>query len=207
VSKPIIVGRSSSHFTRVVRIFAHECELSYDLQVVAGLMDTSPQAFGGNPGLKLPNLLVDGDVVFGALNSSKVVAELGHARPRIVWPEQVSTRLAANAQEVLAQAMTTEVIWLMSNAAGAGESSYANKLKASLAGALNWLDVHLERVIDELPVRDASYLEVCLFCLAEHVEFRQVMSLEGLPALMQFRRQWAQRDSSQLTSFRFDAVA
>lgn len=181
--------------------------MSYELQVVVGLMDTSPETFGGNPGLKLPNLLVDGDVVFGALGSSKAVAELGHARPRIVWPEQVSTRLVANAYEVVAQAMATEVIWLMSNAAGAGESSYANKLKVSLAGALSWLDARLASVLDELPVRDVSYFEVCLFCLAEHVEFRQVMSLEGLPALKQFREQWAQRDSSRLTPFRFDAVA
>lgn len=169
-------------------------------------MDTSPETFGGNPGLKLPNLIVDGAVVFGALNSSRVVAELGNARPRVVWPEQVTTRLAANAQELVAQAMTTEVTWLMSNAAGVGESRYAAKLQASLVGTLSWLDSHVGRVLDELPTRDASYLEVCLFCLTEHLEFRQVTSLDGLPALARFRNDWAQRNSSKLTPFRFDAT-
>ena len=41
--KPVIIGRSSSHFTRVARIFAAEMRVDYAFRVVADL--TGSRAF------------------------------------------------------------------------------------------------------------------------------------------------------------------
>ncbi len=199
-----IVGRSSSHFTRVVRLFAHEFEVPYVLQVVPDLMAATPEAYGGNPGLKVPNLITDEGVVFGALNSCRTISELSTKPRRVVWPEHVRTPLAANAQELILQAMATEVTWVLSAAAGAGESSYASKLRVALLQILAWLDAHVCDALTELPQRDFSYLEFCLFCLMEHLEFREVLPIDPYPSLGRIRTEWAQRASACVTRFHFD---
>ena len=61
-ARPVIIGRSSSHFTRVARIFAAELEVDCDFQVVRDLMSMNPLDYGNNPALRLPALRErDGD--------------------------------------------------------------------------------------------------------------------------------------------------
>lgn len=199
---PCIVGRSSSHFTRVVRLFAHELGVACDFRVVPDLYATDAERYGGNPGLKLPNLVTADGVVFGALNSCRRLARLATTSPRIVWPEQATSLVAANAQELTLQAMATEVTWvLLQNDV---ESVYVRKLMRALLGMLEWLDAHVAQARSELPACDLSYFEAALFCLVEHLEFRNVMPLAPYPRLRAFAEQWGQRPSALATPFRFD---
>lgn len=204
MSEVCVVGRSSSHFTRVVRLFAHEFEVPYVLQVVPNLMVVAADAYAGNPALKVPNLITDSGVAFGALNSCRKISDLSSRSRRVVWPEHVRTQLAANAQELVFQAMSTEVTWILSVASGAGDSSYASKLRVALERVLQWLETHVLEVLDELPPRDWSYLEVCVFCLIEHLEFRSVLPIEPYPLLRRFQTEWAQRASARATLYHFD---
>jgi glutathione S-transferase len=199
-----VVGRSSSHFTRVVRIFAEELAVPYQLQVVPSLMSAEADRYGGNPALRVPNLLVPGQPpAFGCLNSCRTLAELSTRSLRVLWPEALTRPCARNAQELTLQGMSTEVSLIMT--AGGEAPAYAVKLRTALEGMLLWLDEHVERAIDDLPPRDLSFFEVALFCLIEHLPFRNVLALEPYANLRSFRDRFGARASAVATPFRFDA--
>lgn len=203
-ARPRIVGRSSSHFTRVLRIFAEECGVAYDFQVVSSLLATDPADYGGNPGLRLPNLVIPEGTVFGSLPGCRLLSTRCEAPPKMVWPEETPAFLAANALELTVQAMSTEVALIMVTQTDGGASRYADKLRAALVGMIGWLEQHLSDALRTLPERDLSYLELSLFCLIEHLEFRDVMSLAPYRSLADFRARFAQRPSALATPFEFD---
>ena len=59
----VVLGRSSSHYTRVVRMLAHELDVPYALDPIHDLLSEDPATFGGNPALKLPAVRV-GDTLW-----------------------------------------------------------------------------------------------------------------------------------------------
>jgi hypothetical protein len=122
----------------------------------------------------------------------------------MIWPEATPAPLAANALELAVQAMSTEVSWIMLASTGGEACGYAGKLRSALQGMLGWLEQNVEPALAALPERDLSYLELSLFCLLEHLEFRQVLALEPYPRLGAFRVRFAQRPSALATPFQFD---
>jgi hypothetical protein len=79
-------------------------------------------------------------------------------------------------------------------------------MRTSLLGSLAWLETHANDALAQLPSnRDLSYLEVTLFCLVTHLEFRRVAPTESYSALNAFCRDFAERPSARATAFRFDA--
>lgn len=199
-----IVGRSSSHFTRIVRIFAEELAVPYRLQVVPSLMSAEADLYGGNPGLRVPSLIVPGQpTAFGCINGCRTLAELSPRSLRVLWPEALTRPITRNAQELTLQSMSTEVSLIMTTEGAA--SAYAIKLRTALEGMLLWLDEHVERALAELPARDVSFFEVALFCLIEHLPFRNVLSLEPYAHLRSFRDRFGARASAVATPFRFDS--
>ena len=199
-----LIGRSSSHFTRVVRLFAEECGAPYELRVVPSLLADDAAAYGGNPGLRLPNLITPQGTVFGSLGSCRALAQHATRPLRMIWPEATPAPLAANALEIAVQAMSSEVSWIMLTGTGGEGSGYAGKLSRALAGMLAWLEANVDEALAALPERDLSYLELSLFCLLEHLEFRKVLPLAPYARLLAFRQGFAQRPSAQATPFRFD---
>lgn len=205
LDRPRLFGRSSSHFTRVVRLFAEECSAPYELVVVPSLLADEAAAYGGNPGLRLPNLLTREGPVFGSLGSCRALARTATRPLRMIWPEATPAPLAANALELTVQAMSTEVSWIMLTSTGGEGNGYAGKLRTALEGMLGWLEREVEPALAALPERELSYLELSLFCLIEHLEFRKVSSLAPYPRLSAFRERFGLRPAAQATSFRFDA--
>lgn len=205
-----LVGRSSSHFTRVARMFAHELGVPLELLVVHDLMSHDATTFHGNPALKIPTLLVGASVVFGTDNiCRKLVEHAGRTGdPRIVLSEHVTDDVARNAQELIWQAMALQVqvrvgIELAKLPA---DNQFFTKATASLSGALVWLDQHVEDVIEHLPrPRAVSVLEVTLFCLLEHLAFRPTVPLGPFPTLRAFAAAFAARESAGSTTFHFDS--
>lgn len=203
----VIFGRSSSHFTRVVRIFAEELHVPYSLEVVRDLLSTTSADYGGNPALKIPSLKTSTGVWFGALNVCRELVRQSQRRARIVWPEDLATPLLANVQELAMHAMSAEVGLIMHKVAG-GDASSADqqKLTKGLLQTMTWLESNAERALDQLPPeRDLSYLEVTLFCLIEHLEFRKVLPTSDYAALGRFAARFGERASARRTSYRFDA--
>jgi glutathione S-transferase len=206
LAKPAIIGRSSSHFTRVTRIFAAEMRVDYSFQVVRDLMSCDPGDYGGNPALRLPALQTTRGVWFGALNICRELSRQSSYRPRAVWPEDLDEPLLANAQELVVQAMSTEVTLIMAKLSGVGDgNAHHVKMRKSLVNTMSWLESNARRALDALPSdRDLSYLEVTLFCLVTHLEFRDVLPISSYPDLSKFCQHFAGRASAGETTYRFD---
>jgi glutathione S-transferase len=206
-AKPRIVGRSSSHFTRVTRIFASELGVEYQLSVVHDLSSLRPPDYAGNPALKVPILETADGAWFGALNICRELTRLSKRDLRVVWPEALLQPLLANAQELTVHAMATEVVLIMSAADEAGVPSAGQvKARASLVNAMTWLDANIGKVLAGLPAdRDLSYLEVALYCLVTHLEFRHVLPTAEYKELLAFCGRFSERESARETHFRFDA--
>jgi glutathione S-transferase len=201
-----LFGRSSSHFTRVVRVFAAELGVQYQLCVVHDLLSLDPADYGHNPALKLPVLQQSGASWFGALNICRVLARAAERDARLVWPEDATVPLLVNAQELVLQGMATDVTLVMSKVGGAGAASeHRSKLTTSLSNVLAWLETNVEAVLAGLPAeRSLSYLEVTLFCFVTHLAFREIAPLEPYPKLRAFAERYGERASARSTSYRFD---
>lgn len=203
---PRITGRSSSHFTRLVRVFAQELEVACEFAPVYDLASLDARDYAGNPALKLPVLTKDGATVFGAENICRVLAQSAPAQRRIVWPEDVRDLQARNAQELVWHAMQAQVQLGFGTQVAQlpADSIYFAKAAAGLRNALQWLDERLLPVIATLPPRDLSMLEASLFCLVEHLAFRVTVPLAPYRHLAAFAREFGERASARNTAYRFD---
>lgn len=208
-SRLTIVGRSSSHFTRITRIFAAEAGVDYAFRPLLDIMSLDPVNYSGNPALKLPVLETPEGNWFGSLNICRELVRRSQARPRIAWPEDLEQPHLANAQELALHAMATEVSLIMAKMTGQAEGgAHAEKMRRSLENVLAWLDTNLDAVLAALPgERDLSYLEASLYCLVSHLEFREVVSTAPYAALRRFRDQFATRPSAAGTRYAFDKPA
>lgn len=206
---PTLIGRSSSSFTRITRVFAAELGVAYGFRVVPDLTSLEAADYGGHPALKLPALEAPEGTWFGSLNICRALARRTPAR-RIVWPEALIEPITANAQELTLSAMSTEVTLIMSSLGGEAEgpramSPHTAKMQKSLVDTLAWLDSHVERVLAALPAeRELSYLEVALFCLVTHLLFRSVVPVDPYPRLRTFIQRFDERPSAEQTAYRFD---
>lgn len=209
-----IIGRSSSHFTRVPLIFARELGVSVELVPIFDMTSVDSEVYGGNPALKLPTMRRAGSSVFGAENICRALADLSDAtrrdatpKLRIVWPEELREDVARNAQELVWHGMAAQVQLVVGTMLGrlpAGDF-YSSKGRAGFEGALRWLDENLADVLVALPSpRDVSLFEVTLFCLMEHIAFRGTLSAAPYTSLLRFTERFATRPSAQRTAYAVD---
>lgn len=206
-----LTGRSSSHFTRVAVMFAHELPVAFDFEVVRDLTSLEPETYGGHPALKIPTLHVGDSSLFGTENICRRLTEIaGRARdPHVVLSEHLTGDVARCAQELVWHAMAAQVQLLVRAAANLpSDDLFFAKVRAGMEGALAWLETHVEEALAELPSpRDVSLLEVTLFCLVEHVAFRPIVPLAGYPKLQAFAAAYGTRVPARRTGFRLDAGA
>jgi glutathione S-transferase len=206
-AEPIqLIGRSSSVFTRVARMFASEFGVPYGFRIVPSLLSTDPADYGQNPLLRLPVLESPAGTWFGSLNICRELARRSTSGRRCIWPEGLELPLLANAQELTLVGMSTEVTLIMNQLGGVpGDTAHVAKLRTSLTGALGWLDARVPALFDALPAeRDVSFLEVSLFCFVTHLAFRQVLPLDAFARLVGFCEEYGERRSAQGTPYRFD---
>lgn len=205
-----IVGRSSSHFTRVPVIFAHELGVPFELVPINDMTSTDSAVYADNPALKMPTLRTESSLVFGAENICRTLADLASTRLHVVWPEQVREDVARNAQELVWHGMAAEVQLVFGTIIGKlpADNIYFAKSRDGFKGALRWLDDNLARALRALPSpRDLSLFEVTLFCLMDHISFRGTLPVQPYPTLMQFTADFAARPSAQRTQYRYDNPA
>jgi glutathione S-transferase len=201
-----IIGRRSSVFTRLPLLFAEELGVAVEVVPIADMMQLGPEAYAGNPALKLPILRRGDEVLFGAQNICRAVAESSRGHKRVLWPEALTDTLSRNAQELVWHLMTAQVQLVMGTVVNQlpADNGYFMKARAGMQGSLGWLDENLVRCLAVLPRADLSLFEVSLFCLVEHLVFRPTMPLEPYPALREFVAGWGTRDSARATAYRFD---
>lgn len=206
--RPRLVGRSSSHFTRLARVFAAELDIACTFVPVHDLASRDPVDYAGNPALKLPVLVLPEGPVFGAENVCRTLASLASRPPRIVWTEQLPDLRARNAQELVWHGMSAQVqlVFGMQVARLPAENVYFAKAADGFRNALAWLDANLEAVLRGLPARDFSLLEASLFCLVEHMVFRDTLPVAPYRHLVAFADAFRERPAAQATAYAFDVA-
>lgn len=200
-----LVGRSTSHYTRVAAIVADELGLSVERRSVRDLASQDASLYGGNPALKLPVLVTPTGAVFGTENICRALVSRATTVRKVVFPEDVDDELARNAQELVWHAMSAQVQWVMGTRVCGlpSDNVYFVKCRLGLEASLGWLDQHLGAALAALPTqRDVSLFEVTLFCLVAHLDFRPSVSLAGYTALLRFAEGYGARPSCQRTPFR-----
>jgi glutathione S-transferase len=204
----VLVGRSSSHFTRVARIFALELEVGHRLAPVLDMSALAPAQYGGNPALKIPVLVDEQGPLFGTENICRALVRRAGAEARVVQRGQLNARLVANAEEMTLHAMAADVTLVMASLGGGGGGGAAlDKVRASLAGALAHLDGCVDELVAALPAgRAFSFVEVALYCVVTHLPFRRVMDVGGYGRLAAFCERFGARASARATAYEFDAA-
>jgi glutathione S-transferase len=200
-----IVGRSSSHFTRVARIFALELVVTHTFRPIFDLTSEDASAYAETPALKMPIFVTPDGPWFGTENICRELARRAGRSSRVVLRGDIADRLLANAEELTLQAMTTEVSLIMAKVSG-DDRMAPPKLRRSLESSLRWLDENLDGVLQTLPAdRALSFLEVTLFCLVTHLPFRQVMDVRPYERLGALCERFAEREGARQTYYRYDA--
>jgi len=202
-----IVGRRSSHFTRITRLFAEELGLPYEIVPIYDMTAQDSSIYANNPALKLPILRIGEDVVFGTENICRAMADRAPESVAIVWPEQLRSNLSRNAQELVWHCMNSQVqiVFGTGIAKLPADNLYFEKARLGFTGALSWLDAHLSEVLNALPAsRQLSLFEISLFCMIEHLHFRQTLPVQQYSNLEAFRKSFAARPSAERTVYQFD---
>jgi glutathione S-transferase len=201
-----IFGRQSSHYTRLVRLLAHELGLDVGFQPIHDLLSHDPATFAGNPALKLPAVRVDGETIWGSLNACRRLARrVDGGEARVFWPEDAHDPLLANAHEIVAHTMAVQVEVIVHEVlAKRPEDAVSRKRRQSLLNCLDWLDAHLDTVRAALPADRIALIELQLFCLLEFLAFRYPVDMSDRPRLQAFADGFRERPSAQATPYRFD---
>src|SRR5690349_1674455 len=113
-----IVGRSSSHFTRVVRVFAYELAVPHTFRPVLDLTSIDKDVYAGHPALKVPVLVDERGSLFGSENICRELARRSGTASRVVMRGEVDDRTVQNAEELTVHVMTAEVSLILAKLAG-----------------------------------------------------------------------------------------
>jgi glutathione S-transferase len=199
------VGRSSSHFTRVTRIFAHELGVPHDFRPVLDLTTLDPSAYAQNPALKIPVWVDEQGSLFGAENICHALRRRSEkTAPSVILRGEHPARAVANAEELTLHVMSCGVSLIMAKAAG---SAAPPKVLPSLQNSLLYLDETLATTLLALPsTRLLSFFEVALFCVVTHLKFRDIFDASEFRQLQDFCLTFAERDSAKATPYHFDAA-
>lgn len=201
-----LVGRSSSHFTRVARIFALALGVPHTFRVVLDMTSQDTATYAGNPALKIPILVDAGGPLFGTENICRELARRSGLGSKVVLRGDVADRAVANAEELTLHAMSSEVSLIMAKMAGDGGAA-PPKVRRSLENALAHLNDNVDRVLEALPAdRALSFLEVAMCCLVKHLPFREILDVTGYDRLAAFSARFGERESARQTEYRFDAA-
>jgi glutathione S-transferase len=199
-----LVGRSSSHFTRVARLFALELAVPHEFRPVFDMAALDAENYAGNPVLKVPILVDEQGSLFGTENICREFVRRSGRAADVVMRGDVSTRVLANAEELTLSAMLAEVTIITSRAPGS-TAPPPPKLLRSIENSLDFLERHLEEVRAALPANRAlSFVEVALFCLLQHLPFREIIAVDAWPRLAAFTQAFGDRETARATVYRFD---
>jgi glutathione S-transferase len=207
----VLVGRSSSHFTRTARIFALELGVAHAFRPVLDLTATAPARYADNPALKVPVLVDEQGSLFGTENICRELARRSGQRQRVVLRGDASHRLLANAEEMVLHAMSNGVTLIMLGVGATADAAPLPppppKVRRSLEHALEFLDENVEAARAALPAdRLISFFETSLYCLTTHLPFRNIMGVGGYARLRVFCDEFGQRAGARATPYRFDAA-
>jgi glutathione S-transferase len=165
-----LIGTPLSHFTRKVRIVLAELGVDFELVRTPGVLAPSPDAYGGNPLMRVPALR-DGDLTL--IDSDHIARYLVHKHDP--GDRLGVCSLAADDLNRLALVngiMANEVVLILAKRGGLADPeavAYFRKLATALDQALARLD---HDVVIDAPGFD--YGDIALICMWQHIQHYQL---------------------------------
>jgi glutathione S-transferase len=204
MSELVLIGRSSSHYSRIVRILARELDVAHEFQPVFDITSMDSAVYGENPALKVPVLVDERGPLFGTENICRELVRRSARGARVVLRGDVRERVVANVEELTLHVMTSEVSLIMAKMSGDATPA-SPKVTRSIEGSLAYLDDRVDAALDALPNdRLVSFVEISLFCLLTHLPFRKVLDVTAWTRLSGFVSVFGKRESAQTTEYKFD---
>lgn len=201
----VLVGRSSSHFTRTARIFALELGVQHSFQPVYDITSLDVANYADNPALKVPILVDEQGPLVGTENICRELVRRSGSASRVVQRGDSSVRSVANAEELTLHVMSAEVSLILAKMAG-DDRLAPPKVRRSLENSLRHLDSTVDAALEALPPeRTLSFLEVALFCVVTHLPFREILDVSPYARLSAFCQHFGKREGALTTEYRFDA--
>lgn len=201
---PTLVGRSSSNFTRITRIFAHELGIPLKFVPLYDITSMRVEEYGGNPALKVPVLVDAAGPVFGSENVCRELVRRAGAESRVVMRGASPDRVVTNMEELTLCTLSAEVPIVMAKLAG-NTDAVSPKIVRSMANSLAYLDENVSALAEKLPDgRQFSFIEVALYCLMTHLVFREVADVTPYPKLRAFADAFGKRESAKATTYSVD---
>jgi len=129
----------------------------------------------------------------------------------VLWPEQLDSPLALTAQELVYQCMSAQVTLALGVQVShlPADNAFFVKAASGMRGSLAWLERQwpaLMKLVDSKrrAPSQTSLLEASLFCLVEHLRFRNTLDLAPYPNLVAFAQKFGERKSAKVTPYVFD---
>lgn len=159
VARPILHGTPRSHFTRVVRITAHELGLELEWVDVGNV--ATAEAFADNPLMQVP-VLVDGDrTVWDSHDICRYLVEREDADPLGMESLDWSRR---NLVSVIRGVMSAEVRLILAERSGMSTTGpMFDKARETIRRGLRWIDARIEGEVG------LSYPAVCAVAMWDHL--------------------------------------
>lgn len=182
-----LYGSTTSPFVRRLRIWLANTEHEFvNLQIFA---ESDRQALAAkNPTMKIPMLEDEVDGATQVIFDSRVIYRYltdKFANPSLSWPQENHLTLIDSANDSLVQ------MFILSNSdIQPDEDKLFFKLQKERVNAVL---VQLNDMVARGQFSAWNYPAVCLYCLIDWIEFRNLHNMQGLTELLEFHNDNAQR--------------
>lgn len=177
-----LIGSTTSPYVRRIRILLDEEPYEFINLDIYG--EGRDELRRNNPALKIPMLEDDGQDIY----DSRIIARYISAkqgRDPLTWNQQ-------NQLTLIDAANDSAVTLLLSERSGldtGGDVMFFNLQRERIMTTLRTLAA----LVDEGTFEDWNYPAMCLYCLVDWLDFRSLVSFEGVESLLSFRDRHRQR--------------
>jgi glutathione S-transferase len=174
-----LYGSTTSPYVRRLRIWMARIEHQFvDLQIFTP--EDREILTKLNPTMKIPMLEDDGQVIFDSRVIFRYLSEKWQHSP-LSWQAENRLTLIDAANDSLVQMF----LLTRTDIDTKQDKLYFNLQRERVTGVLE----HLNEQLDQGQFDDWHYESICLFCLLDWIQFRNLYDFSTLPALLQFHQE------------------
>lgn len=172
-----LYGSTTSPFVRRLRLWLANVEHEFiNMQIFSG-PDRELLA-SMNPTLKIPMIEDDGKVIYDSRVIFRYLSDKFDEAP-LSWQQENLLTLIDSANDSLVQSLILQRSEIEED---------NNKLVFRLQNErIQSILAHLNRLVEEGEFSSWHYPEICLYCLVDWIEFRELHDLSAMPALLEFQ--------------------
>ena len=178
-----LYGSMASPFARRLRIWLANTEHEFiDLQIYAG--EDREFLAEHNPTMKIPMIEDDGELIYDSRVIYRYLSQKFKDAP-LSWEMENVLTLIDSANDSFVQLLIAK----RSDIEKDDDKLFFKLHNDHIAETLK----HLNKIVTDERFKAWQYLQICLYCLLDWVEFRQLHDLSGLDNLLTFQAQHQDR--------------